>query len=411
MIRRLRLPWPVLVLVGAAVVAAALVATRERPAANVAEERVWPVETANVDFADVRPMLRFYGEIVARREVELRALVPGTVMQVADSFASGGRVGAGTALVMLDPFDHEQAVVERAAALDEAQARLAETRARLAGERGVLAEDERQAAIYERDLARRESLAGSAVSEKGLDDARLAFSQARSRFLLRRQAAEALSAQVAQQEAAISRLEAALARARRALDDTVLRAPFDGYLADTAAEAGKRVGPADRLARLIAADGLEAKFHMPDPAFGRTIGGPAASPATVLWRLGPKVMVFDAVIDRVDSEIDPGTGGIVAYASVTDDGGAAFEALRQGAFVEVLVPDRLYRGVARLPDTALHGAGTVYAVVDGRLQARAVEVVGRDGDALLVAGGLSAGEQVTVTRLTEIGEGLKVVVR
>lgn len=401
MARALKIALPVAILATGFAVAGILAATREPTEARPAEERAWPVETVTVRFADVRPVLRFYGEIAARREVDLRALAAGPVVRVAAEFAPGGAVRAGAELVAVDPFDHERTVAERAAERDEA-------RARLAGERELLAEDAAQVAIGERDLARQESLFGGAVSERRLDEARMALSQARSRHIQRRRDVDV-------QTARLARLEAALARAERALADTVLRAPFDGWLADTAAQAGKRLGVGDRVARLIDRASLEARFHLPDAAFGRALQGALGGPATVVWRLGPKTARFAATIDRIDGEIDPGTGGVTAYARIEDDGGALFDSLRPGAFVEVLVPDRLYRQVVRLPATALHaGAGggdTVYAVVGGRLEARAVEIAGRDGGAVLASGELNEGDAVAVTRLTEIGPGLRVAAR
>lgn len=408
MIRTMKIALPVLVLAGGFAAAAALVATREETAGRPAEERAWPIETVAVRLSDMRPTLRLHGEVVAGREVELRAPVAGAVVWAAPEFAEGGAVAAGAKLIEIDPFDHRQAVVERTAARDEALARIAEIRARLAGERALLEEDAAQVAIAERDLARRESLVGAAVSEKGLDDARLALSQARARRIQRRQAIGAAEAQAAQQEAAAVRLGAALARAERALEDTVVRAPFGGWLARVGARAGARVGAGDRLARLIDDARMEARFHLPEAAFGRLVDDGVARPATVVWRLGARTLAFDAEIDRIDGEVDPAAGGVAARARILDDGGAAFDALRPGAFVEVLAPDRLYRRVARLPATALHGAGTVYAVVDDRLEPREVRVVGRDGGHVLATGALADGDAVAATRLSEMGPGLKV---
>ncbi len=406
--RPLRIALPVMVLAGGVAVAGILVATREKTEPKPVAEHAWPIEAVTVGFADLRPTLRFFGEVASAREVDLRALVAGPVTWVADEFADGGAVGAGSELVAIDPFDYREAVAERAAARDEARARLAEMRARLNAERDLLAEDSQQVAIGERDLARRESLVGSAVSERGLDEAQLTLSRARSGLIQRRRGVEALTAQVAQQEAVIARLEAALARAGRALDDTVLRAPFEGWLADTAAQVGKRLGVGDRIARLIDFTTLEARFHVTDSAFGRSLQDLIGRRAEVLWRLGPRTLRFDANVVRLEGEIDPGTGAVAAWARL--DGGG-FDALRPGAFVEVCVPDRLYRQVSRLPEAALHEGGIVYAVVDERLDARAVDVVGRDGDTILVNGELNDGDKVAVTRLTEIGPGLKVVLK
>ena len=72
--------------------------------------------------------------------------------------------------------------------------------------------------------------------------------------------------------------------------------------------------------------------------------------------------------------------------------------------------DRRYSNVARLPDSALHG-DTVYVVVGDRLAARRVEVVAYHGEDIVVRGDLVDGDRVTITRFTEIADGVKVEVR
>jgi RND family efflux transporter MFP subunit len=405
---------PILLVAAGVGAAGLLVATRPAPVAKPAQERAWLVDAATVAFEDVQPELTLYGEVVAGREVSLRALVAGEVARVAESFLDGADAAAGEVLVTIDPFDFEQDVIERRAQLDEARARRTEMRGRLEAERAMLGEAEAQVEINRRDVARRESLLGNAVSERGLDEAKLTLSRAESELILRREAASALEAQIDQQNAVIARLEAALARAERALADTELKAPFAGYLADTAAQPGERLAVGDRVARLIDPTRLEVRFHMSEDDFGRLFAGPDGAgqhEARVVWRVGNRALAFDAVIARQGSEIDPTTGGVTLYARVRGADRRGLELLRPGAFVEVIVPDRMFRQVARLPATALYGETTVYAVVEGRLEPRKVALLRRVDGEVLVTGEIAAGDVVATTRFTEIGPGVKVAIR
>jgi hypothetical protein len=56
----------------------------------------------------------------------------------------------------------------------------------------------------------------------------------------------------------------------------------------------------------------------------------------------------------------------------------------------------------------LYGRDTLYAVVDGRLQARQTELLARLGTDVLVRGGVKDGDIVLTTRLAEVGTGVKV---
>ncbi len=129
----------------------------------------------------------------------------------------------------------------------------------------------------------------------------------------------------------------------------------------------------------------------------------------MFWRVGAATLEFTATLDRAAARIDAASGGVDLYARLVDGGPA--QPLRPGAFVEVRLKDRPYVGVVQLPESALYGPGLVYVVVDGRLQARRVEQVGRVGDDVLLRGELADGDVVVITQYAEIGPGQRVSAR
>ncbi|MBL4893086.1 MAG: hypothetical protein JKX91_14950, partial [Rhizobiaceae bacterium] len=52
---------------------------------------------------------------------------------------------------------------------------------------------------------------------------------------------------------------------------------------------------------------------------------------------------------------------------------------------------------------------SVYISVKGKLAKRAIEVSGYDGDFVLISSGIADGEEILITRIAEISEGLAVV--
>ena len=403
---------PLVILAVAAAGAYLLWSTRPEVAAKPPQEQVRTVATVTAVLIDARPTMRLFGAVVAGREVELGPLVAGRVIEVGVDFVDGGVVRAGDLLVAIDRFDYEAEAAEVRARIAEARARLNEIGADLSAAGRLLEHDREQLELATRDVARREKLQGSpAGSEKAFDDARLAQSERAQRVIERQQAIDRLAAQGEQQQAVIERWEVSLRRALRALADTRLVAPFGGYLVETNAAVGKRVERGERVARLIDADRLEAYFHLSGAEFARLLagGGFRGRTAEVVWRLGEEAFAFDAVIDRVSGEIDPESGGVDLYARIADPGAGGV--LRPGAFVEVNLADRVYPDVVRLPESALYDGGTVYVVVDGRLEARAVEMVARHGGEVLVRGGVVPDERVVTTRFPKIGPGVRVAVR
>lgn len=386
-----------------------------KPEVSPAEplERVWTVNVAEVAYGDQRPELSLYGVVVAGREVEMRALVAGQVIEVGENFVDGGTMRAGALLVAIDPFEYRAALDERRAQLTEAEARLKEIEAHHRAEGQSLERDLEQLEVTGRDLARIDKLHGKGtVSAKSLDNAIMAHSKQRQMVGARRNAVAAEEARVDQQRAVIERRGVAVRRARRDLERTRVMAPFDAFVLDIQAELGKRVGVNDRLAQLVDAGRLEVSFQLSDVQFGRILeaeGGFKGRPAAVTWRTGDHGLEFAATVDRVGPRIEAASGGVHLFARLLHVG--LERPLRPGAFVEVRIPDRAYAGVARLPESALHGGDTVYVVSQGRVGARQVVVVARDGDHVLIESGLAEGERAIITRFPEIGPGLKVEVR
>jgi RND family efflux transporter MFP subunit len=381
-----------------------------RPAVQPAPavERVWTVRAEPARLADHRPVLQLFGDLVAAREVTLRPLVAGEVIEASPALVEGGRVAKGELVVAIDPFHYRIAQRELSAERQEAAARRTQLQSTLRTEWTMLRLDESQLELARRDLARRERLLGqAAASEKALDDARMAVAKHEAALAQRRQAIETLDAQLVQQDAVIERLGAALERAERDLANTELRAPFAGLVTEVAAAVGKRLGVGDAIARLIDEARIEIRFTLSDAEFGRLWrDGLIGRDLEARWRLGTTTFPLAGRIARMQTTIDPSSGGVEVYAEITANPDGA--PLRPGAFVEVLLPDRLHEQVIELPASALFHGDTVYAIANGRLQPRAVELIADLGTRILVRGALDDQEPIVTSRLAEIGPGLKV---
>ncbi len=407
----MRIVLPILVLGASIAIAAFLMTNRPELARAPPEERLWVVEAVEVAYGELQPDLTVFGQIIAGREVEMRALVAGPVVALGKDFFEGGSVREGELLVAIDPFDSQALLDERMAQRAEARARAEEIVASSHAEAEALDREIEQAGMIADDVVRFEVLRErGTVSQKALDDARLALSRQREAIVVRRNAFDTWATKLAQQNAIIDRLEVGVRRAHRDLDRTRLHAPFDGFLFEISAAVGKRLSVNDRVARLVAAEVLEVHVNLSDAQFGRLLddGDLQGRPARVMWTVGPRTIAADAVIERIGAHIDPTSGGVPVYARL--QGVDLLSPLRPGAFVEVRLKDRRYAGVARLPEAALHGA-TVYAVEGDRLAVREVEVVAYYGNDIVVRGDLKDGDLVAITRFTEIADSVKVEVR
>ncbi|MDP6343182.1 MAG: efflux RND transporter periplasmic adaptor subunit [Alphaproteobacteria bacterium] len=411
--------WParkavVPILVVLAAIAGAVYLVRSKPGVEKTDsgEQPWIVSAREVVLADIRPKLNLFGEIVAGREVELRALVSGEVRSVGDGFLEGGSIAMGDLIVAIDAFDYRANLDELSAQSREARARLDEIAARRRAYAAALKRDEELIALRRRDLKRMQELSRrGAVSEQRLDSARLELTQQEKTTEIRRNDLAAEAARIKQQQAVIARLGVGLRRAKRDLQRTRLTAPFAGYLVDVQAQIGKRLNVNDRVARLIDAGRLEAKVTLSDGQYGRLVtdGRIHGRPATVTWQVGGQSFLFPGNLDRVGARIDSASGGVDVFIRL--NGAGLAKPLRPGAFVAVSTDDRNYRGVARLPESALYDGNAVYLIQDSRLQRRQVELVARVGNDVLVRGEIKGGDMALITRFAEAGPGQLVEIR
>lgn len=408
----LRIGAPMVVLAVAVAGLYYLRATKPETAPSTAQERIWPVATVAAVPRDFAPEIKAFGQIFAGRQVELRPLVEGRVVETGPAFMEGGIVAAGELLVAIDPFDYQNASQERRAQVDEARARLGEIQADRKGALELRVRDKEQVVFRQRDVARRRRLAArGAGSEKALDDARLALSQSRQRLIERERDIARYGSRISQQKAVIDRAEVRLRQAARDLEQTRLVAPFEGFLVDVSTELGKRIGRSDRVARLIDAHRLEVRFSLSNENFGRLLamGDWRGREIRAVWTAGDMVHNFTATIDRIQGEIDAAKGGVDLFARIV--GAGPKTPLRPGAFIEVWFKDRRYQNLVRIPESALHPGSRVFVVRGGRLVQRKVEVLVRGGNHVFIRGAFAPGAEIVVTRFAEMTAGLRVVVR
>ena len=404
---------PVGLILGALVIYNVLGATAPEPVARPAPEKSWTVSTIDVSRGDQQPDITVFGEVAAAAVADLKPMVTGRIVELGPAFLDGAVVSQGDLLVAIDPFDYENAVID-------AEARVADTTAQLDAERIVLESTGERLTLRQRDYDRRVNLQrqGSA-SEKAVDDALLALTDAQQSLASR-------ESSVRQLEARLIQAEVTLARAQRDLEDTRVLAPFDGYVSGTSGAVGKRVTPNDTLARMFDSASLEARFQLSDSEFARLIGAPLPGEAEgdmtqagvgldgrlaeIQWDVGSATFSYNAVIERVSAELDTASGGFTAYARVTDH--VLDDPLRPGAFVSVVIPDRVFEDSIVVPASAVMKDDLVYTVNgENRLDEHTATVLRRYGDEAIIRVDVPDGSALVTTNFPEIGPGVKVVLR
>ena len=374
-------------------------------------EKVYTVRTQKAHIGEHQPKLRLYGETLAGRKVELRALAAGKVLRIGKGLREGALVKKGETLLVVDDFLYKGAKIEAEAKILEAKARLQEIGAQVSAEQDAIKFVDEQLLLSKRDLDRAMRLVRrGGVTKQGADKRRLAVSERAQMLRNRRSALAVLQAKQAQEEARLKTLLWKLKQAERNLADTVLSAPFDAYVQAANANVGRLLNANDRVATLLDRNWIEVSFNLSDRQYGRILGdrdGLVGRGIKVTWRVGDRPQTYQARVERVAARISSETGGVAVYARLENPGGAS--PIRAGAFVEVIMPAKHYSETLRLPQTALYQRSRIYVVgADDRLVERRVELLGLDGAHVLVRGDIRPDERVVVSRMAGGGGGLKV---
>jgi RND family efflux transporter MFP subunit len=339
--------------------------------------RIHEVEISSCQF-----IVHSQGTVSPRTESLLVAEVSGRVIEVSDSFVTGGFFEAGDALVRIDPSDYRQAV--------------STSRANVARMKLQLAREEAEAEVARRewkDLGKGEATPLT-LHEPQLADAR----------------------------AALEAADAALEQAERDLSRTELRAPYAGRVRIKIVDVGQFITRGSPAGTIYAVDYAEIRLPLADedlayldlPLIYR--GGKDEQP-------GPAVMLtadfagreysWQGRIVRTEGEIDPASRLVHVVARVKNPYGRGEDPdrppLAVGLYVRAEIDGRIAKDVAALPRAALRGDDTVLVVDDeNRLRFRKVRILRRTRETVVIGSGLSQGERVCVSPLEAVTDGMKV---
>lgn len=350
-----RIPASSLLIIAAALV---LCACREEPA----PPPLRPVKLITVGDSRGAITAELAGDVRARVESSLGFRVDGKL--VSRRVESGQRVRRGEELARLDARDFHLSDQSAGSALIAATARLENARA---------------------DYARYQELA-----KKGFVSA----------TDLERKRVELSAAEAQQQQA-----ESALSLEKNRLGDTVLRAAADGVVVAVLADVGEVVGAGQPVIRLAQDGPREIEVEFPE---NRTALARATQAEVSLWA-HPDARL-PATLRELSAAADPVTRTFRARYTVKAPANAL--ALGQSATLHLTMPAPKGGGV-RLPMSAVFGRSGrslvwVYDVASSSVKQRAVQIVGADGNDMLVAG-LAPGEQVVIAGVHVLAEGQKVV--
>ena len=363
-----RTQWGVALLV-VVILAGAAVVSQRRPAAPPPEEK--PAEAAielsaddlaTAEAGEIQHLLPVTGTLRAVSQAVVKSRVTGEMAEVL--VKEGDPVKAGQLLARIDETEYRARLNERQASLEasRAQARFAEQSRRK----------------YEELLARK------FISETAYENYQTSASVTEKQA----QAAAALVVQ-----------------ARKALDDTQVRAPIAGSISERALQRGDKASVDTRLFAIVDL----AKLELEAPVPAAEVPNLAVGQEVRFRGEGFGTKDFAGTIVRINPATQPGTRSILIYVEIPNPD----QTLKAGMFAKGSLTLATKRAEALVPVTALRtDAATPYVyLLSGDRLARQEVTVGLVNEAAgraEIVKGLAAGARVVRTNLGPLRPGVAV---
>jgi RND family efflux transporter MFP subunit len=356
------------------------------------------VTTEAAQIRDVRRQVEVVGTLAAREEVVVSAEVDGRVARLVHDL--GDRVSAGEALIELDPEKLQYRAEAQKAALEQARARYG------ASGDGELPPLEQVPAVVStsaqfadatHQLERAKNLAErNLLPRSDLETAQTRFNTAKAAY-------DQALASARQLRADIQSQTSSLRLAQRNLRDAVIRAPFDGYVAERLVSQGQYIQTQAPVMRIVRLQPLKITAEVPEKFAPWIQTGREMSVRVDAY----PSQVFAGKVVRISPAVNLRSRAFAIEGEVPNGDGR----LKPGTFARVqITTDHVDRAVT-IPAAAVqsrYGTNRVFLVQNGQLVGKEVVLGDRLADRVEVAQGLDAGATIVAGDVEQLADGMKV---
>lgn len=312
-----------------------------------------------------------YGVVKPKYETELVAQVSGQIVELSETFVRGGLVKEGQLLARIDPNDYEAALIEAEATMASARASLETERAQ-----GQVAKQEWQ------------QITDSSPTELSLR-----------------------KPQLAQEIARVKSAQASILRAKRNLERTEIRAPYDAMIDSRNVGLGSFVGTGSMVGKLLGTAIAEVRLPVADNQLQFLIDQGENATVNLTGTYSGLTTVWDAKIARGEGVIDSTSRMSYLVAEIYDPYALGKEnsktPLRFGSYVKAKVLGIEIAQAASVPRYLVNNGLVALMDNESRLHYSAVTIVRQDGQNIIISKGLADGDKLIVSALDYPVDGMK----
>ena len=373
------------------------------------KERVFAVNVETLNKQIASPKILSYGEIYSKRMLEIRPLVSGRLDYVSEKFVEGGYVKSGDILFRLNQKDYLNELEIAEIDLEDTKAQLSEAISKLDYANLEFEVSESQLNLRKNALDRQTQLAKSGlITSSHLENTQLAYSSSKQQFLNKQNLVKSSKNAIDKLKIQLKRRSISIDKAKRNLDETEIKAPFDGIIASVNILPGSVINKNEKLGTLLDPNSLEVMFNLSANEFARVIdkdGKLLNLDITAYLKLSNNDIPFSGKIERINPEIMNIGSGRKLFASINL---GENKTLRPGDFVVLEIKEPSLKNITVLPSSAVTIDGKIFILEeDNRLKEIEVTILRRQGNEVIVSGAPTDKEYV-MQRSPQLGNGLKI---
>ncbi len=358
-----------MVVLASAVAIAMVFASLKKPPAEKPEADNRPVVTVE----EIKPVeythtINSYGVVTGKYETQLVAQVSGQILHISDAFVRGGFVREGDVLAKIDPSDYEAALTEAEASVADAQAALIQEKA--------------QGKVAQREWSQITQGTPTALSLR--------------------------KPQLAQEIARLKSAQANLKRAKRNVERTVIRAPYDALIEARDIGLGSYVNTGTPLGMMISVTTAEVRLPVADKELAYLKDSGENAEVQIQTSLAGKTRLWAGKIIRSEGVVDRNSRMTYLVAQIIDPYGISSDkpALKFGSYVTASIQGQQAERVAVVPRHLIVEGRVAVLGDDKLLKLKPVSILRESGKQAVISEGLQAGDKLIVSALDYPVEGM-----
>ena len=336
------------------------------------------VAVEKIHVAPMNLTVNSYGVVHPKYETELVAQVSGEVVELAEVFVRGGFVAKDQLLARIDPNDYQADLIEAEATMASARAALEEERAQ-----GQVAERERK------------RITDTSPTELSLR-----------------------KPQLAQELARVKSAQASVLRAKRNLERTVIRAPYDAMIESRLIGLGSFVGTGTKVGKLLGTGVAEVRLPVADNQLQFLASQGENAHVNLIGTYAGKNVVWLAKVARSEGVVDNKSRMSYLVAEVKDPYGLTIEEntskqnpIRFGSYVTAEILGVSLANAAVLPRYLVDNGRVAILDSDSKLHYVDITIARQEGSNVIVTSGLHEGDQLIVSALDYPIDGMKLALQ